>query len=184
MGNIPRAPPSMARQDRAPVAPATYHHPAASSNDKRYLPNSRQMAQNLSLYASQDPFAQVSYLVVTLFLEGRWDASSKTPTASNSVICFRVELHLGAKPTRHSGADSRTAKDLPSPCGGRRSRRGRRRNENGKSHRNRRILLSSQRSESVGALVPTAPGNLDPAIERRGFRLAARGRPHRLLAFS
>src|SRR5437870_11431290 len=184
MGNIPRAPPSMARQDRAPVAPATYHHPAASSNDKRYLPNSRQIPRNLSLYASQDPFAQVSYLVVTLFSEGRWDAFSKTPTASNSVICFRVELHLGAEPTRHSGADSRTAKDLSSPCGGRCSRCGRWRNGNGKSDRNRRILLSSQRSESVGALVPAAPGNLAHTIERRGSRLGARGRPHRFRAFS
>src|SRR6266478_3972687 len=119
-----------------------------------------------------------------LFSEGGWDAFSKTPTASNSVICFRVELHLGAEPTRHSGADSRTAKDLSSPCGGRCSRCGRWRNGNGKSDRNRRILLSSQRSESVGALVPAAPGNLAHTIERRGSRLGARGRPHRFRAFS
>src|SRR5437016_14676039 len=96
------------------------------------------------LYASQDPFAQVSYLVVTLFSEGRWDAFSKTPTASHSVICFRVELHRGAEPTRPSGADSRTAKDLSSPCGDRCPRRGRWRNGKGKSDGIRRLLLSSQ----------------------------------------
>src|SRR5205823_10371586 len=67
-----------------------------------------------------------------LFSEGGWDAFSKTPTASNSVICFRVELHVGAEPTRHSGADSRTAKDLSSPCGGRGRRAGPGRTEMGK----------------------------------------------------
>src|SRR6266481_1807832 len=108
-----------------------------------------------------------------LFSEGGWDAFSKTPTASNSVICFRVELHLGAEPTRHSGADSRTAKALCSSCGDRW------RNGNGKSDRNRRILLPSQRSESAGALVPATPGSLAHTNELRGIPLAARGRTHR-----
>jgi hypothetical protein len=94
-------------------------------------------------------------------------------------ICFRVELHLGAEPTRHSGADSRTAKALSSPCGGRCSRWDRWGNGNKKSDRNRRILLPSQRSESVGTLVPATLGDLADAIELRGFRLAARGRTHR-----
>src|SRR5882724_2440540 len=136
------------------------------------------------LYASQYPVCAGIVARAALFSEGGWDAFSKTPTASNSVICFRVELHLGAEPTRHSGADSRAAKDLSAPCGGRCSRCGRWRNGNGKSDRNRRILLSSQRSESVGALVPAAPGNLAHTIERRGSRLVARGRPHRFRAFS
>src|SRR5258708_18884797 len=92
-----------------------------------------------------------------LFSEGGWDAFSKTPTASNSVICFRVELHLGAEPTSHSGADSRTAKDLSSTCGGRCSRCDRWRNGNGKSDGNRRILLPSQRSESAGPPPPPPP---------------------------
>src|SRR5258708_33078088 len=114
-----------------------------------------------------------------LFSEGGWDAFSKTPTASNSVICFRVELHLEPEPTRHSGADSRTAKDLSSPCGGRCSRCDRWRNVNGKSDRNRRILLSSQGSKSAGALVPATPGSLAHTNELRGIPLAARGRTHR-----
>src|SRR5207253_373054 len=103
-----------------------------------------------------------------LFSEGGWDAFSKTPTAANSVLCFRVELHLRAEPTRHSGADSRTAKDLSSPCGGRCSRWDRWRNGNGKSERNRRILLSSQRSESAGALVRATLGDFaDTTVLRR-----------------
>src|SRR5690242_9512986 len=73
--------------------------------------------------------------------EGGWDAFSKTPTAANSVICFRVELHVESEPTRHRCADSRTAKGLASPCGGRCSGWDCWRNGNGKSDRNRRILL-------------------------------------------
>jgi hypothetical protein len=106
----------------------------------------------------------------------RMGAISKTPTASNSVVCCRVELHPGAKPTRHSGADSRTAKDLACPCGGPCSRWHRWRNGNGKSDGNRRILLPSQRSESAGAVVPATPGNLAHTNELRGIPLAARGR--------
>ena len=86
-------------------------------------------------------------------------------------FAFRVELHLGAEPTRHSRADSRAAKALSSPCGCRCSRWDRCRNGNGKSDRNRRILLPSQRSESAGALVPATLGNRADAIELRGFRL-------------
>jgi len=57
-------------------------------------------------------------------------------------------------------------KTSSSPCGGRCSRCGRWRSGNGKSDRNRRILLSSQRSESVGALVPAALGiSLIPSSE-------------------
>jgi len=69
------------------------------------------------LYASQSPVCAGIVFRVALLSEGGWDAFSKTPTASNPVICFRVELHLGPEPTRHSGADSPTAKDLSSPCG-------------------------------------------------------------------
>jgi len=53
------------------------------------------------------------------FSKGGWDAFSKTPTASNAVIYFRVELHLEPEPTRHRCADSQRAKGLPSPCRGR-----------------------------------------------------------------
>src|SRR6266849_10479151 len=131
------------------------------------------------LYASQNSVCAGIVARAALFSEGGWDAFSKTPTASNSVICFRVELHLGAEPTRHSGADSHTAKGLSSPCGGRCSRWDRWRNGNGKSDGNRRILLPSQRSESAGALVPATPGSLGHTNELRGIPLAARGRTHR-----
>src|SRR5690242_15599864 len=56
---------------------------------------------------------------VALLSKGGWDAFSKTPTASNAVISFRVELHLEPEPTRRRCADSHTAKGLPSPCGSR-----------------------------------------------------------------
>src|ERR1700730_9381972 len=92
---------------------------------------------------------------------GGLDAFSKTPTASNPVICFRIELHLDSEPTRLRCADSPTAKGLLSLCGFRCPRWNRCSNGNGKSDRYRRILLSSQRSESVGALVPATPGNFD-----------------------
>src|SRR6202035_2072575 len=111
--------------------------------------------------------------------EGGWDAFSKTPTASNSVICFRVELPLEPKPTRHGRADNHAAKCLSSPCRGCCSRWDRWRNGNGKSDGNRRILLPSQRSESAGALVPGTPGSLAHTNELRGIPLAARGRTHR-----
>src|SRR3982074_2860123 len=71
------------------------------------------------------------------FSEGGWDAF-KTPTASNSVICFRVELHLEPKPTRHGRTDNHAAKGLSSPCRGCCSRWNRWRNGNGKSDGNRR----------------------------------------------
>src|SRR5713101_5018393 len=169
--------------------PGTEYSKKSATSSKKivvsaHFPDCRQLAQNLILYASQNSVCAGIVARAALFSEGGWDAFSKTPTASNSVICFRVELHVESEPTRHSGADSRTAKDLSSPCGGRCSRCGRWRNRNGKSDRNRRILLSSQRSESVGALVPAAPGNLAHTIERRGSRLGARGRPHRFRAFS
>src|SRR6202790_2793389 len=131
------------------------------------------------LYASQNPVCAGIVDRFAILSEGGWDAFSKTPTASNSVICFRVELHLGAEPTRHSRADTHAAKGLPFPCRGCCSRWDRWRNGNGKSARNRRILLPSQRSESAGALVPATPGSLAHTIERRGSRLGARGRPHR-----
>src|SRR6266436_6260519 len=70
------------------------------------------------LYASQSPVCAGIVARAALFSEGGWDAFSKTPTASNPVICFRVELHLEPKPTRHSRADNHTAKGHPSPCGG------------------------------------------------------------------
>src|SRR5260221_132667 len=70
------------------------------------------------------------------------------------VICFRVELHPEAEPTRHSGADSLTAKALSAPCGGRCSRWDRGWSGNGKSGGNRRAILPSARSESVAELVP------------------------------
>src|SRR5216684_1774848 len=131
------------------------------------------------LYTSHNPVCAGIVDRFALFSEGGWDAFSKTPTASNPVICFRVELNLGAEPTRHSGADSHTAKGLSSPCGGRCSRWDHCRNGNGKSDGNRRILLPSQRSESAGALVPATPGSLAHTNEPRGIPLAARGRTHR-----
>jgi hypothetical protein len=121
------------------------------------------------LYASHNHVCAGIVNRFALFSEGGWDAFSKTPTASNSVICFRVELHLGAKPTRHSRADDHAAKRLSAACGGRSSRWDRRRNGCGKSDGNRRILLPGQRSESAGALVPATPGSLDHTNELRGF---------------
>src|SRR5712664_3591847 len=100
----------------------------------------------------------------------RMGCFSKTPTASNPVIYFRVELHLGAEPPRHRGADSNTANDLSPPSGARESRWDRCRNGNGKRDVNRRTLLPSSRSESVGALLPATPGGLAHAVELRGFR--------------
>src|SRR6266849_6088785 len=135
------------------------------------------------LCASQNPVCAGIVDRFAILSDGGWDAFSKTPTASNSVICFRVKLHLEPKPTRLGGADSRTAKALSSPCGGRCSRWDRWRNGNGKSDRNRRILLPSQRSESAGALVLATLGNRADAIELRGFRLGARGRAHRFRSF-
>src|SRR6202023_2869463 len=99
------------------------------------------------LYAPQNPVCARIVDRVALLSEGGWDAFSKTPAASNSVICFRVELHLEPEPTRHSRAGNHAAKGLSYPCGGRCSRWDRWRNENGKSDRNRRILLPGQRSE-------------------------------------
>src|SRR5258708_35509462 len=52
------------------------------------------------LYASRNSVCAGIVARAALFSEGGWDAFSKTPTASNPVICFRVELHLGAEPTR------------------------------------------------------------------------------------
>jgi hypothetical protein len=45
-------------------------------------------------------------------------------------------------------------------------------------------ILPSARSESVGELVPAAPGSLAHTIELRGTRLGARGRPHGFRSFS
>src|SRR5258708_37564117 len=59
------------------------------------------------LYASRNSVCAGIVARAVLFSEGGGDAFSKTPTASNPVIYFRVELHLGAEATRHSGADSR-----------------------------------------------------------------------------
>src|SRR6266851_3217862 len=135
------------------------------------------------LYASQSPVCAGIVFRVGLLSDGGWDAFSKTPTASNPVICFRVELHLEPEPARHSGADSPTAKDLSSPCGGRCSRWDRWRNGNGKSDGYWRTVLPSSRSESIGAMVPATPGGLAHTIELRGFRLAARGRAYRFRSF-
>jgi hypothetical protein len=66
------------------------------------------------LYASQNSVCAGTVARAALLSEGGWDAFSKTPTAANPVIRFRVELHLGAEPTRHSGADCLTAKALSS----------------------------------------------------------------------
>src|SRR5580693_6789269 len=131
------------------------------------------------LYASQNSGRAGIVARAALLSEGGWDAFSKTPTASNSVICFRVKLDLVAEPTRHSRADNHAAKGPSSPCGGCCSRWDRWRNGNGKSDGNRRILLPSQRSESAGALVPATPGSLGHTNELRGIPLAARGRTHR-----
>jgi glyoxylase I family protein len=49
--------------------------------------------------------------------KGRWDAFSKTPTASNLVICFWVKLHLEPEPTRHRCATATQPKVSPPPAG-------------------------------------------------------------------
>jgi catechol 2,3-dioxygenase-like lactoylglutathione lyase family enzyme len=135
------------------------------------------------LCTSQNPVCAGIVDRFALLAEGGWDAFSKTPTASNCVICFWVELHLGAKPTRPSRADNHAAKGFSSPCRGCCSRWDRWRNGNGKSDRNRRILLPSQRSESAGALVPATPGDLAHTNELRGIPLAARSRTHAFAPF-
>jgi hypothetical protein len=66
-------------------------------------------------YASQNPMCAGIVARAALFSKGAWNVFPKTPTASNPVTSFRVELHLESEPTRHSRADSRTAKDLSSP---------------------------------------------------------------------
>src|SRR5712692_6239362 len=164
--------------------PGTEYSKKSATSSKKivvsaHFPDCRQLAQNLILYASQNSICAGIVARAALFSEGGWDAFSKTPTASNSVICFRVELHLEPEPTRHRCADSRTAKCHPSPCGGSCSRWDRWRSRNGKSDGNRRILLSSQRSENVEALVPATPGDFDDTNDLRGTRVAARGRTNR-----
>src|ERR1700719_2733281 len=114
----------------------------------------RLVDKNLILHASHNPFCVGIVDRFALFSEGGWDVFSKTPTASNSVICFRVEFHLEPKPTRHSCADNHAAKGLSSPPRGCCSRWDRWRNGNGKSDGNRRVLLPRQRFEIAGALVP------------------------------
>src|SRR5216683_6486 len=114
--------------------PGTEYSKKSATSSKKivvsaHFPDCQQLVQNLILYASQNSVCAGIVARAALFSEGGWDAFSKTPTASNPVICFRVELHLGAEPTRHSGADSLTAKALSSPCG-RCSRRERWGNEN------------------------------------------------------
>src|SRR5712664_1834148 len=106
------------------------------------------------LYASQNPVCAGIVNRVAFLSKGGWDAFSKTPTASNPVICFRVELHLESEPTRHRCADSHTAKGLLSPCGGRCSLWDCWRNGNGKSDGYWRTVFPSSRSENIGALVP------------------------------
>src|SRR6266480_3093917 len=69
------------------------------------------------------------------------------------------------------------------PPAGTAVRHGRWRNGNGKSDGNRRTVLQSSRSDSVGALVPATPGDLAHTIELRGFRLAATGRTYRFRSF-
>src|SRR6266852_177699 len=168
--------------------PGTEYSKKSATSSKKivvsaHFPDCRQLAQNLILYASQNSVCAGIVARAALFSEGGWDAFSKTPTASNSVICFRVELHVESEPTRHRCADGHTTKGLASPCGGRCSRWDCWRNGNGKSDRNRRILLPSQRSESVGALVPATPGDFDDTNDLRGTRVAARGRTNRFRSF-
>src|ERR1700687_1750833 len=97
---------------------SVYRSGADHEQPGRLLPDYR-LAQNLILCASQNPVCAGIVDRVALLSKGGWDAFSKTSTASNRVICFRVELHLEPEPTRHRCADSHTAKGLPSPCRGR-----------------------------------------------------------------
>jgi hypothetical protein len=50
-------------------------------------------AQNRIFDASQNPVCAGIVDRVAVLSKGGWDAVSKTPTASNLVIGFRVELH-------------------------------------------------------------------------------------------
>jgi len=84
-----------------------------------------------------------------LFSEGGWDAFSKAPTASNSVICFRSSFMWNRNQLGIAAQTAIQPKVSPPPAGAV-VRVGLLRNGNGKSDRNRRILLPSQRSESVG----------------------------------
>jgi hypothetical protein len=57
------------------------------------VPNCLQLAQNVVLRFPELRFREYCD-GVALLSEGGWDAFSKTPTASNPVIRFRVELHI------------------------------------------------------------------------------------------
>jgi hypothetical protein len=69
------------------------------------------------LCASQNSVCAGIVARAAIFSEGGRDTFSKAPTASNSVICLRIELPLGPEPAWYSGADSRTTRALSSPRG-------------------------------------------------------------------
>src|SRR6266851_7278023 len=102
--------------------PGTEYSKKSATSSKKivvsaHFPDCRQLVQNLILYASQNSVCAGIVARAALLSKGGWDAFSKTPTASNPVNCFRVELHLESEPTRHRCADSHTAKGLLSPAG-------------------------------------------------------------------
>src|SRR6266852_1210035 len=103
--------------------PGTEYSKKSATSSKKivvsaHFPDCRQLAQNLILYASQNSVCAGIVARAALFSEGGCDAFSRTPTASNPVICFRAEPPPAAEPHRHSGADSLPAKTPSCPCGG------------------------------------------------------------------
>lgn len=72
--------------------------PERTGTPRRQFPHCRQFAHKFILRFPELRFREYGDGVAR-GSKGRRGAFSKTPTASNTVTCFRVELRLGAEPT-------------------------------------------------------------------------------------
>jgi hypothetical protein len=90
-----------------------------STSDQRDPSASKRTSRLVERSPRSPRFARSAGIVAraAIFSEGGRDTFSKAPTASNSVICLRIELPLGPEPAWYSGADSRTTRALSSPRG-------------------------------------------------------------------
>ena len=166
------------------TAMAMFRHlrqPPGGSGSYNFL-FGRPLAQNLYLYTFQNPVCAGIMDRVALLSKGGWDAFSKTPAASNPVIGFWVELHLGPEPTRHSCADSHTAKGLPSPCGGTVGDGIAGETEMEKVTGIGGLFFRAHDPEALGRWYQQHLG-ISPIPSSYGNRVAARGRTHRFRSF-
>ena len=147
-------------------------------NEKTTVPSGRQLAKP-HLCASQNSVCAGIVARAALFSAEGWDAFLRRQPLQTLSFTFGSRFILGRNQLGIAAQTATLPMISPPPAGGRCSRWDRCRNGNGKSDGNRRTLLPSSRSESVGALLPTTPGGLAHAVELRGFRLAARGRTYR-----